>query len=105
EDAAVLARIERFFDERHRPMPASTRVQALVPEGATVLPNEQGTAPGLVMEVDARPFRNETKTILLVMLPGPPRELHPMFDEQALPIIRARFPRNGAFVCRTLKTT
>ena len=105
EDATVLARIEQFFAGRQRPMPASTRVQALVPEGATVLQNENGTAPGLVMEVSALPFRNENKSILLIMLPGPPRELHPMFATQALPIIRGRLPRDATFVCRTLKTT
>jgi nicotinamide-nucleotide amidase len=105
EDATVLARIEKFFAERHRRMPAGTRVQALVPDGATVLQNEHGTAPGLVMEVNAMSFQNEDKTILLVMLPGPPRELHPMFAAQALPIIRARLPRGDTFACRTLKTT
>src|SRR6185436_5786801 len=44
EDAGVLAKIEKFFAERKRPMPAGTRVQALVPEGAIVLPNANGTA-------------------------------------------------------------
>ena len=53
EDAAVLAHIRQFFERRKRPMPERTRVQALVPEGATVLPNPHGTAPGLAMEVAA----------------------------------------------------
>src|SRR6185295_6301527 len=39
------------------------------------------------------------------MLPGPPRELRPMFTEQVVPLIAKRFPLEGAFVCRTLKTT
>src|SRR5881394_348645 len=47
EDAAVLANIERFFTSRKRPMPATTKVQAQVPEGALVLANKHGTAPGL----------------------------------------------------------
>src|SRR2546423_12594410 len=51
EDQAVLARIEEFFALRKRPLPATTRVQAMVPEHAIVLPNTHGTAPGLVMEV------------------------------------------------------
>ena len=72
EDAGVLAHIEKFFTSRKRPMPASTRVQALVPDGATVLTNAHGTAPGLVLEApDSKP----TNPRLLVMLPGPPREL------------------------------
>src|SRR5512139_3608077 len=46
EDAAVLAHIRQFFESRRRRMPEQTRVQALVPEGATVLANAHGTAPG-----------------------------------------------------------
>ena len=101
EDAAVLAHIERFFTVRKRPMPASTRVQALVPEGGTVLTNAHGTAPGLVLEAPA----SGAQSRLLVLLPGPPRELRPMFTEQVVPIILKRFPLAGPFVCRTLKTT
>lgn len=96
EDAAAVAHIERFFAARGRPMPASTRVQAQVPEGATVLMNPNGTAPGLVMDGPAGQ--------LLVMLPGPPRELRPMFTDQVLPILARRFPAEAAFVCRTLRT-
>ena len=101
EDAAVLAHIERFFTARKRPMPASTRVQALVPEGATVLTNAHGTAPGLVLEAPASGAQGR----LLVLLPGPPRELRPMFTEQVVPIILKRFPLAAPFICRTLKTT
>ena len=43
EDPAVVAHIAGFFDSRKRPMPASTRVQAMVPQGATVLMNAHGT--------------------------------------------------------------
>src|SRR5437899_1844126 len=50
EDAAVLAHIQQFFAARTRVMPERTRVQALVPEGALVLPNPHGTAPGLALE-------------------------------------------------------
>ena len=51
EDAAVVEHIAKFFAARKRPMPHSTRVQALVPEGAIVLANPHGTAPGLAMKV------------------------------------------------------
>ena len=105
EDASVLERIQNFFSQRHRQMPASTRVQAMIPAGATVLQNELGTAPGLVMEVKAMRSGNKREITLLVMLPGPPRELWPMFTAQVLPIIRERFPLEVPFVCRTLKTT
>jgi len=104
EDPAVLANIERFFTERRRPMPDSTRVQALIPSGAIVLMNNHGTAPGLVLET--RTNQASAPPCLLVLLPGPPRELQPMFIEQVLPLIRQRFPvPGGFFVCRTLKTT
>ena len=98
EDSTVLTHIQNMFAVRKRPMPASTRVQALVPEGATVLMNAHGTAPGLVLEAPSA-------RRLLVMLPGPPRELRPMFTEQVVPILRERLPPQEPFVCRTLRTT
>ena len=55
EDAAVLAHIRGFFESRKRYMPERIKVQALVPEGAMVLHNPHGTAPGLAMEVAAQP--------------------------------------------------
>src|SRR5438067_11094718 len=51
EDSTVLANIDRFFALRKRPMPARTKVQAMVPDGTLVLPNGNGTAPGLAIEV------------------------------------------------------
>ena len=103
EDAAVLTHVEHFFTLRKRPMPASTRVQALVPEGATVLMNAHGTAPGLALEIPAT--GGPANPRLLVMLPGPPRELRPMFVEQVVPLLLRCFPAASPFVCRTLKTT
>ena len=49
EDAAVAQRITSHFAKRNRPMPSSVLVQAQVPAGATVLPNDHGTAPGLIL--------------------------------------------------------
>ena len=103
EDAAVLANVETFFAARKRPMPAKTRVQALVLEDAIVLPNAHGTAPGMAIEVRPNPFR--APPAWLVMLPGPPRELRPMFSGQVLPFIREKLPLANALVSRTLKTT
>jgi nicotinamide-nucleotide amidase len=99
EDPEVLARIEAFFGRRKRPTPASTRVQALVPEGATVLQNENGTAPGLVMD-----FPSASGTGSLVMLPGPPRELRPMFTNQVIPLIAQKFGAPQNFCCSVLRT-
>lgn len=114
EDAGALANIERFFAERKRPMPASTRVLALVPEGAFVLHNAHGTAPGLAMKVEDGSWRMEdgkaapvsaSAAKWLIMLPGPPRELRPMFNELVVPLLRRELPLASEFVCRTLRTT
>jgi nicotinamide-nucleotide amidase len=105
EDAAVAAHIEQFFAARKRPMPARTRVQALVPAGGLVLANHYGTAPGLAMEVRPNPFRADARASWLVMLPGPPRELRPMFDDVVAPLLNRVLPPESEFVCRTLRAT
>ena len=102
-DEQVRAEIRNFFSKRNRPQPAQTEVQALVPEGARVLPNAVGTAPGLAMEVAAGQFRGVKSW--LFMLPGPPRELHPMFSEYVLPMIRSVLPLEERLACRTLRTS
>src|SRR6266567_1766591 len=101
EDAEVLAHIKTFFDVRKRMMPERTRVQALVPEGALVLPNPHGTAPGLGIEVRPNPFRAGQPS-WLVMLPGPPRELRPMFTDTVVPLLQRCLPPANPYVCRTL---
>jgi nicotinamide-nucleotide amidase len=105
EDPVVLSHISSFFELRKRPMPERVRVQALVPEGSIVLQNAYGTAPGLAMELKPNPFRPTEQASWLVMLPGPPRELRPMFQEQVLPLFRRILPEPGGFVCRTLRVT
>jgi len=103
EDPVVLAHIKEFFDSRKRPMPGRTRVQAQVPEGALVLPNPHGTAPGLALELNPNPFRS--KPSWLILLPGPPRELRPMFVNSIAPLLNRVLPVETPFVCRTLRAT
>lgn len=105
EDPAVLAHIKQFFALRRRAMPERTRLQALVPEGASVLPNPNGTAPGLAMELRPNPFRPAENSSWLILLPGPPRELRPMFNDSVLPLLERLLPSDGLFVCRTVRTT
>jgi nicotinamide-nucleotide amidase len=81
------------------------RVQAQVPQGASVLRNAHGTAPGLLIHVSPNPYRPAGLPSWLAMLPGPPRELRPMFAEQLLPWVRQTFPTSDPFVCRTLRST
>jgi nicotinamide-nucleotide amidase len=103
EDPAIVAELKRFFAERNRPMPARNLVQAQVPEGAMVLPNPNGTAPGLAIKVLPNPFRPDGRPGWLIMLPGPPRELRPMFTDSVVPLLLRELPRQ-VFVCRTLRT-
>lgn len=103
EDPRVLEKIESYFRSRKRPMVESTKIQAQVPDGATVLMNAFGTAPGLVMELGHASHCNLPQ--LLIMLPGPPRELRPMFTNQVVPLLRQHYPQHTTLVCRTLRTT
>ncbi len=104
EDPGTLRRIEQFFEDRKRLMPASTRVQAWVPTGAEILLNDFGTAPGLAFELCPNPFCAGKSRSILAMLPGPPRELRPMFDKSLLPWLRARMPLDTEWACRNLRT-
>ena len=69
EDEAITDRIRKRFESRGWKMPEINRRQAMVPAGADVLDNPNGTAPGLWIPHDSR---------VVVLLPGPPRELKPM---------------------------
>jgi len=81
-DETILEKIRERFARRGLTATDRTSRQAYVPEGAKVMPNDYGTAPGLYL-----PARDEIPHLLL--LPGPPRELCPMVDTYALPILRS----------------
>jgi nicotinamide-nucleotide amidase len=104
EDAGVLENIRQWVTKLRRPMPDRMRVQALVPEGATVLANSQGTAPGLALQIQPNPFRPDGGASWLVMLPGPPRELRPMFDISVVPLLKRVLPLETQFVSHTFRT-
>lgn len=88
EDSTVLETIRQRMQARGLEMRPSQRRQALVPEGARVLPNPHGTAPGLYIPPDGRNWR---QTCHLFLLPGPPRELLPMAEAYVLPALREAF--------------
>jgi len=75
----ILEEIRSYFLSKGLTMPESNGKQAMVPEDSTVLPNKNGTAPGFIMQ------QNERK---IIILPGPPREMEPMFTEQVVPYLR-----------------
>lgn len=81
ENDDALHRIRDFFQKRGRDMPESNRVQAMVPRGGTMIPNDRGTAPGI---------RCDSGTCAVFALPGVPGEMKPMFVESVEPWVRAR---------------
>jgi nicotinamide-nucleotide amidase len=81
EDSDIIADIERKFAQRGRRMSASNRKQALVPQGATVLPNPTGSAPGIIWQPRPR--------LSLLTFPGVPSEMHVMWQETAVPFLRS----------------
>lgn len=83
-DRQIEAELRAWFERRGRQMSENNSRQAMVPRGATVLPNDRGTAPGLILPAGA----NGSKAI--VLLPGPPIELRPMFERQVVPFLTAQ---------------
>jgi nicotinamide-nucleotide amidase len=84
-DETVIGWLEEFFAKRGRSMPVGNERQAMVPVGADILPNPNGTAPGLF--IPARLGSRDHCAVFL--LPGPPRELHPMFAAEVVPRLKA----------------
>ena len=103
-DEAVMEAIRARFARRDLPMSARNARQAQRPATALVLPNHHGTAPGLYLGPQA--WDGETMTPHLFLLPGPPRELAPMFRDSVLPILARLAPERAAAVeMRTIRTT
>ena len=70
--------IQSYFKNTKREMPESNKKQAMMPERATVLENHNGTAPGCIIEKNQK---------IVVILPGPPNELQPMYTESVKPYL------------------
>ncbi|MCI6675589.1 MAG: competence/damage-inducible protein A [Clostridiales bacterium] len=83
EDENTKKRIKNYFARTKRKPSDNNWKQALVPEGAIVVDNDNGTAPGIIMEIDG-------KTIIL--LPGPPNELIPMVNSKIVPYLKNKMP-------------
>ncbi len=92
-DPAVMSKIEARFRQLGRTMSEVNARQAMVPEGATVLDNDRGTAPGLWLESSGR---------IVILLPGPPHELKAMFAAQVEPRL-ARLSTGVRLVARELR--
>lgn len=93
EDPHTRAHLEAFFQNNiYKEIPENNWKMATVPEGAIVLDNSNGMAPGLILE-------KEGKTAIL--LPGPPAELYPMVEGQVMPYLEKR--QNSVLVSRMVK--
>jgi nicotinamide-nucleotide amidase len=97
EDANVWKSIRERFARRGLEMTPRNRRQAQVPKGATILVNPNGTAPGLYLR-HAATAQGITRHLFL--LPGPPRELRPMFQNVVAPILKELMPGGAAFQSR-----
>jgi len=75
----LLQRIRERFERRSLEMPDINKKQAYMIEGSEILPNKNGTAPGLWLETEKK---------IITLLPGPPHELKPMFDDFVLPKLK-----------------
>ncbi len=92
EDAEALRRLEERAARRGIALTDSMRKQATVPAGALVLQNDHGTAPGVVIEKGGR---------ACIMLPGPPKEMIPMFEEACSRYLQAKSDK--VFVSMNIK--
>lgn len=95
EDTHTRRRIQKYFDHVQKKKAGAVITdnnwkQAMVPKGAVVLDNENGTAPGLILN------KNEK---IMILLPGPPNELIPMFEDQVTPYLKKIQPE---VICSTM---
>lgn len=91
-DDHSMERIAEYFAARDLKPTENNWKQAMIPEGAIVLDNDNGTAPGVIIEADAAK---------VILLPGPPNELIPMFEEHVAPYLNKLTP--GVICSRTVK--
>jgi nicotinamide-nucleotide amidase len=91
-DAAIVEKIRARFERRGLTMPEVNRRQAQVPAGAIVLDNPNGTAPGLFISGSG-----EYSGRIVILLPGPPRELQPMFELICSGPLRERAGRERSY--------
>jgi len=93
-DEVALETVEQFFASQGRAMTENNRKQALVLKGSEVLPNHNGLAPGMILEKDGRTY---------ILLPGPPKELEPMFQFEAKPRLARKISEGGVIISHVLR--
>ncbi|QCJ42102.1 competence/damage-inducible protein A [Bacillus sp. S3] len=93
-DSAALESIELYFKRTNRVMTENNRKQALVLEGSYILPNDHGMAPGMVVETGSHTY---------MLLPGPPKEMEPMFLQYGCQALSSKNGSNDKIVSRVLR--
>ena len=97
--AAALEAVESRFARRAAAMPESNRRQALFPRGTRIIPNPDGTAPGIDLDV----ARTDGGTSRIIALPGVPSEMREMWRGTVASALAAMLPDAGVFVHRRIK--
>lgn len=92
-DEYSLNKIKSFFDRINKPMTQNNVKQACMPEGSIIAENFNGTAPGCIIEQNGK---------IAVLLPGPPSELVPMFENKIMPYLAEK--SDTVIVSKTVKT-
>jgi len=93
-DSEVMHQIAAHFAMRDLEMPKENERQAYIIEGARVIPNKVGTAPGMILERRAKAgTKSKVQKVMVIMLPGPPREMRPMVEEFVLPYLKEKYER------------
>lgn len=95
EHPEVIADIERKYAQRGREMTASNRKQSLQPQGAAILPNPLGTAPGMIWQPRAG--------LTIFTFPGVPREMYRMWRDTAVPFLKTQGYGQNPIYSRSLR--
>jgi nicotinamide-nucleotide amidase len=98
-DHVVADRIRQMFAAMNRVMPENNLKQARFPEGAVVIANALGTAPGFRLDVQIEPGERH-----LIVLPGVPREMKPMIEEQVIPWLEQHRGSNEVYLSHVFQT-
>jgi nicotinamide-nucleotide amidase len=80
-DEESIKKIKGYFKFRERKMTENNLKQGLIPDGAIIINNNNGTAPGVIIEENSR---------IMIILPGPPKEMKPMFEETVRPYLQTK---------------
>ncbi len=100
-DPAIEQRIRGMFEQRGRSMPQNNLRQAMVPRGAKTIPEQPGTAPGLIVELSRA---ESDQPVVVYLVPGVPREMREMINGTVLNDLRARAGHTDVITSRVLRT-